>query len=76
MLVVVYLEINIKLFYCHRGLSEVISEFHRDIQLSMSSVDLDDSAVHCVNLFIRALNSTIIKMINNKNYRVGATYKL
>ena len=32
----------------------------------MSSVDLDDSAVHCVNLFIRALNSTIIKMINNK----------
>ena len=55
-----------KTFYCHRGLSEVISEFHRDIQLSMSSVDLDDSAVHCVNLFIRALNSTIIKMINNK----------
>ena len=37
-----------KTFYCHRGLSEVISEFHRDIQLSMSSVDLDDSAVHCV----------------------------
>lgn len=66
--------------YCHRSLKEVVAEFYSDIQLSMSSVDLDEKAAMYVNLFIRSLNYLLldifvhkfieIERLTNKKYKV------